>query len=1555
VGFTAALGLLVSFAAQIARAQCSAPANAIVAENCLPGSPSSEWDIPGGGAGDPSIQGYATDISVNVGQTVNFKINTNAAAYTINIYRMGYYGGSGARKVATVVPSANLPQTQPPCLTDSATKLVDCGNWALSAFWTVPANATSGIYFAHLIRTDTGGSSHIVFIVRNDTSKSAILFQTADETWQAYNSWGGNSLYGGLETFDLPNRAYKVSYNRPFNTRGFSDEAASWVFGAEYPMVRWLEFNGYDVTYFTGVDAARNGALITNHMLYLSVGHDEYWSGPQRANVQAALAAGVNLTFFSSNEIFWKTRWENSIDGTNTAYRTLVCYKETLIGTAGGGVTDPADPPTWTGTWRDPRFSPPADGGFPENALSGTLFTVNGPGTDNPGNLSVQVPAADGKMRFWRNTAVASLSPGSTYVMPPGTLGYEWDEDIDNGFRPAGLFHLSTAMYILTTDLLLDFGATYGAGTATHHIDMYRAPSGALVLGAGSTQWSWGLDSNHDNPFFSPNAAADPNMQQATVNLFADMGVQPATLQAGLVPATKSTDTIPPVSVITAPTAASTLNTGTLVTISGTATDLGGGGVGGVEVSYDGGHTWHPATGRGNWTYSWTPSVTGTATIESRAVDDSGNIETPSSSISVTVVPQNCPCEAWNSSVTPSIVDSGDAKSVEVGVKFRSDVAGYVTGIRFYKSSANTGIHIGNLWSSTGTLLAAATFTNETTSGWQQVNFTSPVQIAAGTTYVASYFTPSGHYSADVSYFNLTGFDNPPIHLVPNSVSPNGVYSYSSTSTFPTSSFKATNYWVDLVFTPSTATISPASLTFTGQTVGTSSTAQAVTLTNTGATALSFSGITITGTNSGDFTQTNNCGTSLAANSTCTINVTFAPTAGGSRSATLTITDNAPGSPQAVSLAGTGLAPAVTLSPQSLSFANQLIGTSSTANPVTLSNTGNASLSLTSIAITGTNIGDFSQTNTCGTSLAAGANCTISVTFTPTTQGTRGATLAITDNAPGGPQTVSLSGAGVPPPGGCPCSIWDMVATPATPDSGDPNGVEVGVKFTSSESGSITGVLFYKSAANAGAHIGNLWTTSGTRLATGTFTNETASGWQQMAFSSPVPINANTTYVASYYAPGGHYSGDGAFFASSGVSNPPLQALANSASSNGVYAYGSSSSFPQSTYNATNYWVDAIFVPNPVIVSPGTLTFASQTIGTSGAAQAVMLSNTGTTPLSLTGIAINGTNSGDFSQTNNCGTSLAANSNCTINVVFTPTVAGSRNAALTISDNALGSPQIVGLSGTGVAASGACPCSIWSPLATPATIDSSDPGGVELGVKFSSSENGWVTGIRFYKSAANTGIHIGNLWTTSGTQLATITFTNETAPGWQQMNFSNPVPITANTPYVASYYAPAGHYSGDNGYFAISGVNNSPLQAPPNSISANGVYTYGPASSFPQSTYQSSNYWVDVVFNPGAISGSPTSLAFSGQTVGTKSGAQTVTLSNTGGAPISLSSITITGVNSGDFGQTNTCGASLAPGGNCTISVTFTPTATGTRGASLSITDSDPSSPQSVNLSGTGQ
>ncbi len=323
--------------------------NPVACENALPGTPSSEWEIDG--AGDPTIQGFATDISVDQGDQVDFKIKTDASAYQVHIYRLGYYGGLGARRVATIQPSATLPQTQPSCLNDASTGLVDCGNWGISASWDVPSDAVSGVYIARPVRADTGGDSHIVFVVRDDDGGSKLLFQTSDTTWQAYNRYGGSSLYFG----EPVGRAYKVSYNRPFTTRAYDNP--SWLFSAEYPMIRWIERNGFDVSYIAGVDSDRSGSELLEHDAFLSVGHDEYWSGQQRTNVEAARAAGVHLGFFSANDVFWKTRFEPSIDGSSTSRRTLVAYKETHA----NAKIDPT--PAWTGTWRDPRFSPPADGG----------------------------------------------------------------------------------------------------------------------------------------------------------------------------------------------------------------------------------------------------------------------------------------------------------------------------------------------------------------------------------------------------------------------------------------------------------------------------------------------------------------------------------------------------------------------------------------------------------------------------------------------------------------------------------------------------------------------------------------------------------------------------------------------------------------------------------------------------------------------------------------------------------------------------------------------------------------------------------------------------------------------------------------------------------------------------------------------------------------------------------------------------------------------------------------------------------------------------------------
>ena len=1279
---------------------CSTPANAIVAENCLPGNPASEWDISG--AGDPTIQGFATDISVNRGQTISFKVNTNASAYRIDIYRIGFYGGSGARKVATITPSAALPQTQPACLTDATSGLTDCGNWAVSASWAVPADAVSGVYIGRLVRPDTGGASHIIFVVRDDSGGSDLLYQVSDTTWVAYNDYGGNSLYTGSPA----GRAYKVSYNRPFIVRG-GQYARTWFFADEYPMVRWLESNGYNFSYSSGMDTDRFGANLRLHKLFVSSGHDEYWSGNQRANVEAARAAGVNLAFFSGNEIFWKTRWENSIDGSNTPYRTLVSYKETHA----NAVIDPQDPPTWTGTWRDPRFSPPADGGRPENALSGTIFMVNCCRAD-----TIIVPAEDGQMRFWRNTSVATQPAGGSVTLNGAVIGYEWDEELDNGVRPPGLFWLSTTP-VNVSSLLLDYGSTYGAGLATHHMTMYKSASGALVFGAGTVRWSWGLDANHDDGSSTP----DVRVQQATINLLADMGCQPGSLQPGLVAATASTDTTPPASTITPPTG---VQVGALVTITGTATDVGGV-VAGVEVSVDGGTTWHPATGRSSWSYNWQPMASGNVNLRSRATDDSGNLETPSAGVTVTVAPRSCPCSIWSTSTVPQNASSSDTGSVELGIKFRSSQSGFITGVRFYKGPGNSGIHIGNLWASGGgTALASATFTNETATGWQQVNFASPVAITANTTYVASYFAPSGGYAFDSRYFASGGFDDEPLHALGDTEGGgNGVYNYGSSSSFPSQSFNATNYWVDVVFATS-ANIPPQ-----------------------------------------------------ANNDSYTVN-----------------------QGQTLSVAAPGV------------LAND---TSPSGNPLTaikVSDPANGTLAF---------------------------NADGSLVYTPNAafSGTDSFTYKASDGvSTSNVATVSIS---VTSTGGQSVTIWSPSTTPTTADANDGGSVELGVKFSANVSGAITAVRFYKGALNTGTHIGNLWSNSGSLLATATFANETSSGWQQVNFSTPVTIQANTIYVASYFAPRGEYSFDGNYFGSSGVTNGPLHALSNSeGGGNGVFSYGGSS-FPTQSFNASNYWVDVVFTTNaaapPVANNDAYTTGQGQVLTV--AAPGVLGNDTSPSGNPLSAIKVtdpaNGTlmlnADGSFTYTPNAGFS------------------GSDSFTYRASDGTLNSNTAT-VSIT-VTASGGSPVTIWNSSTVPGTADANDSSAVELGVKFSANVAGTVTGVRFYKGTLNTGTHIGNLWSISGTLLATATFTNETASGWQQVSFSSPVAIQANTTYVVSYFAPRGEYAFDGSYFANGGVTNGPLHALSNSEGGgNGVYHYGNSSGFPSQSFNASNYWVDVVF-----------------------------------------------------------------------------------------------------------
>ena len=282
-------------------------------------------------------------------------------------------------------------------------------------------------------------------------------------------------------------------------------------------------------------------------------------------------------------------------------------------------------------------------------------------------------------------------------------------------------------------------------------------------------------------------------MQQAQINLLADMGAQPATRDTALAPATASSDTAGPTVTVTSPAEGATVPHGTSVTVTGTASDAGGI-VAGVEVSTDGGTSWHPAQGKQSWTYTYIQKGLATASIKVRAVDDSANIGAP-----VTRTLQlTGPYSVFGQQV-PAVPDSQDGGAYELGMNITPSVDGFITGARFYKSTANTGTHGGSLWNSTGQRLATATFTSETASGWQKVLFSQPVAVAAGQKYVVSYTAPNGHYASKDYQWASFGLTDPPLKVAGGFGSPPaGVY--GGPGSFPTSSYGNGNYFVDALF-----------------------------------------------------------------------------------------------------------------------------------------------------------------------------------------------------------------------------------------------------------------------------------------------------------------------------------------------------------------------------------------------------------------------------------------------------------------------------------------------------------------------------------------------------------------------------------------------------------------------------------------------------------------------------------------------------------------------------------------------------------------------------------
>jgi Domain of unknown function (DUF4082) len=480
--------------------------NPIVLENQKPGT--TAWEIPSTSQATTQIAGYGDATSINKGQAINLKISLEQAGqYQIDVYRLGYYGGTGGRLVTSVTGLNGVVQGDP--TTDPNTRLVEY-NWNTSYTLQTGSDWTSGLYFAKLTDSRTGKQNYIQFVVRDDNRPADIGFQDAIATSQAYNNYGGYSVYDFNSTAGP--RAYQVSFDRPFNYN--MPKALTSTLTWEYNMTRWLESQGYDVSYYTNLDVDTNPLQLYSQKTFLSAGHDEYWSMNERNNVEQARDNGTNLAFFSANTAYWQVRFDPSTSG--QANRVMTIYKDTS-GTGIGAAIDPiaqTNPAAATTLFRS------AEVNRPENALLGVGY-IGDSGSESVYN-GFDYVVRNASDPYYANTGLQNNDRLT------GLVGMEWDGLLNNGLTPNGLVVLSQSPVSARDpdEVLIPDGTDQTNSNAVR----YTAASGAKVFSTGSIQWIWGLDSDK-----VPNPRVDPRAQQIAVNVFADMGNKPQTPNAGII------------------------------------------------------------------------------------------------------------------------------------------------------------------------------------------------------------------------------------------------------------------------------------------------------------------------------------------------------------------------------------------------------------------------------------------------------------------------------------------------------------------------------------------------------------------------------------------------------------------------------------------------------------------------------------------------------------------------------------------------------------------------------------------------------------------------------------------------------------------------------------------------------------------------------------------------------------------------------------------------------------------------------------------------------------
>lgn len=417
----------------------------VAEENARAGT--SAWRItrPGGFG---RFEAYADEASVQHGASVAIRARSSVSAtLRWSLFRTGHYGGAGARLMASGGPVSVGPQPTPSAA--SATGRVEC-RWAVTFTLATDPAWASGAYLLLLTRDD-GTQTYVPLVVRADERRGVALVQLSTNTWQAYNEWGGESLY--LTSSGIPGgHAFQVSYDRPY-LDGFG---AGQYFHYENYFVQWAEARGYDLGYVTNVDLDRDRSLAQGQRLIVSVGHDEYTSRAGREALEGAIAAGVNVAFVNANSVYWQVRLEPS--GAGAARRTVTSYKNE------GASLDPLrSTPLWTLLWRDTRL------GEPENALLGVMSAQY---------QFIQQPWVVVGADSWIY-AGTGLSNGGTI---PLVVGYESDRTWANGRSPAGLKRLAASPV-----------AGNNGAPDVHEATVYDAPSGAFVFAAGTMGLSYGL------------------------------------------------------------------------------------------------------------------------------------------------------------------------------------------------------------------------------------------------------------------------------------------------------------------------------------------------------------------------------------------------------------------------------------------------------------------------------------------------------------------------------------------------------------------------------------------------------------------------------------------------------------------------------------------------------------------------------------------------------------------------------------------------------------------------------------------------------------------------------------------------------------------------------------------------------------------------------------------------------------------------------------------------------------------------------------------------------